>query len=156
MIQSGHGMRDGRTDGRTDGRSETSIPPQQLRCAGGIITWVKTNRVSSRAHAGKYAQCFALLSRGSAPDIHTHVAWAHFTATRIIWRLPKGPVEELMKLMQFSFTDFPFAVLWSTYVVYCIIDCITRYYELTKCLSIHDLQIMFVKQRPVTHNRCHG
>ena len=37
MIQSGHGMRDGRTDGRTDGRSETSIPPQQLRCAGGII-----------------------------------------------------------------------------------------------------------------------
>ena len=46
MIQSGHGMRDGRTDGRTDRRtdgrtdrrSETSIPPQQLRCAGGIIT----------------------------------------------------------------------------------------------------------------------
>ena len=33
MIQSGHGMR----DGRTDGRSETSIPPQQLRGAGGII-----------------------------------------------------------------------------------------------------------------------
>ena len=30
-------MRDGRgTDSRTDGRSETNIPPQQLRCAGGI------------------------------------------------------------------------------------------------------------------------
>ena len=28
---------DGRTDRRTDRRSETSIPPQQLRCAGGII-----------------------------------------------------------------------------------------------------------------------
>ena len=32
------GQTDGRTDRRTDGRSETSIPPQQLRCAGGIIT----------------------------------------------------------------------------------------------------------------------
>ena len=29
-------MRDGRTDRRTDGRSETSIPPKQLRCTGGI------------------------------------------------------------------------------------------------------------------------
>ena len=30
------GRTDRRTDGKTDGRSETSIPPQQLRCAGGI------------------------------------------------------------------------------------------------------------------------
>ena len=28
----------GRTDGQTDGRSETNNSPQQLRCAGGIIT----------------------------------------------------------------------------------------------------------------------
>ena len=37
-LQSGHGMRDGRTDGwmdrRTDRRSETNIPPAQLHCAG--------------------------------------------------------------------------------------------------------------------------
>ena len=32
------GRTDGQTDRRTDGRSETSIPPQQLRCAGGIIS----------------------------------------------------------------------------------------------------------------------
>ena len=30
MLQSGHGMRDGRTDRRTDGRSETSIPPNNV------------------------------------------------------------------------------------------------------------------------------
>ena len=49
-------MRDGRTDGRTDGqtdrrtdgRSETSIPPQQLRCAGGIMI----GQVSRVAPAG--------------------------------------------------------------------------------------------------------
>ena len=36
------GRTDGRTDGQTDGRSETSIPPQQLRCAGGIISHLVT------------------------------------------------------------------------------------------------------------------
>ena len=30
------GRMDRWTDGRTDGRSETNIPPQQLRCSGGI------------------------------------------------------------------------------------------------------------------------
>ena len=34
------GRTDGRTDRRTDGRSETSIPPQQLCCAGGIIKYM--------------------------------------------------------------------------------------------------------------------
>ena len=47
MLQSGHGMRDGRTDGRmdgqtdrrTDGRTEwNQYTPQQLRCSGGIIS----------------------------------------------------------------------------------------------------------------------
>ena len=31
------------TDGQTDGRSETNIPPQQLRCAGGIISNFQTH-----------------------------------------------------------------------------------------------------------------
>ena len=34
------GGTDRRTDGQTDGRSATSIPPQQLPCAGGIIRHV--------------------------------------------------------------------------------------------------------------------
>ena len=32
--------------GRTDGRSETNIPPQQLRCAGGIIKERKEGSLS--------------------------------------------------------------------------------------------------------------
>ena len=35
MLQSGHGMRDGRTDGQTDGRSETSTPPNNFVLGGG-------------------------------------------------------------------------------------------------------------------------
>ena len=38
---------DGRTDGQTDGRSETSIPPQQLRCAGGIISNIPASSIAS-------------------------------------------------------------------------------------------------------------
>ena len=34
-LESGHGMRDGQTDGRTEWNQYT--PPQQLRCASGII-----------------------------------------------------------------------------------------------------------------------
>ena len=38
------GRTDGQTDRRTDGRSETSIHPQQLRCAGGINMFNRSQR----------------------------------------------------------------------------------------------------------------
>ena len=41
---------DGRTDKRTDGRSETSIPPQQLRCAGGIMMSKRPDHILSLGH----------------------------------------------------------------------------------------------------------
>ena len=43
-LQSGHGMRDGRTDGsdrRTDGRSETNTPPQKKKKTNNFVVYNK-------------------------------------------------------------------------------------------------------------------
>ena len=59
MLQSGHGMRDGRTDG------VKPIYPQQLRCSGGIMM---INMIHVWLHLREVLMCFFV---GLRSNVHT-------------------------------------------------------------------------------------
>ena len=95
------GRTDGRTDRRTDGRSETSIPPQQLRCAGGIINHNVCDVLSVWPcdaichHRARLTLARVMVCCLTEPSHYLNQCW--LINSRVQWQSPMAILQEIFQ-----------------------------------------------------------